>query len=157
MQAWPVSIYKISGVYVCWSPLCLPRQDRSELPKESRLGFDPDVVVIQHVAKSDVLIEKTAGYFHRNQPGRMVQRQRYRHADRVRIHDTNVLRYYCTTRFPSWLYCGVSLRRLGGTLAFKIEAVTVADEELHRAILVTQNRFSEVMKTDDWVNHVRSE
>lgn len=44
-----------------------------------------------------------------------------------------------------------------GTLAFKNEAGTVTDEELHRAILVTQSRFSKVMKTDEWVSHVRSE
>jgi nicotinamidase-related amidase len=45
-----------------------------------------------------------------------------------------------------------------GTLAFKSEAGTVADEELHRAILVTQSRhFSKVMKTDEWVSHLRSE
>lgn len=44
-----------------------------------------------------------------------------------------------------------------GTLAFKNEAGSVTDEELHRAILVTQSRFSKVMKTDEWVSHVRSE
>ena len=44
-----------------------------------------------------------------------------------------------------------------GTLAFKNEAGTVTDEELHRAILVTQSRFSKVMKTDEWVSHIRSE
>lgn len=43
-----------------------------------------------------------------------------------------------------------------GTLAFTNEAGTVTAEELHRAILVTQTRFSNVMKTDAWVGRVRS-
>ncbi|MBI1865453.1 MAG: cysteine hydrolase [Nitrospirae bacterium] len=43
-----------------------------------------------------------------------------------------------------------------GTLSLKNEVGTVTDEELHRAILVTQSRFSKVMKTDAWVSHVRS-
>lgn len=44
-----------------------------------------------------------------------------------------------------------------GTLAFKNDAGSVTDEELHRAILVTQSRFSKVMNTDEWANSVRSE
>ena len=43
-----------------------------------------------------------------------------------------------------------------GTLAFNNEAGRVTDEELHRAILVTQCRFSKVEKTDVWVSHVRN-
>lgn len=42
-----------------------------------------------------------------------------------------------------------------GTLSFTNEAGTVTDEELHRAILVTQCRFSKVMKTDEWISRVR--
>jgi len=39
-----------------------------------------------------------------------------------------------------------------GTLAIKNDAGEVSDEELHRAILVTQQmRFSRVMKTGDWI------
>lgn len=45
-----------------------------------------------------------------------------------------------------------------GTLAFENEAGAVTGEELHRAVLVTQqSRFSKVMKTDEWVSRVRSE
>ncbi|MCX5871052.1 MAG: cysteine hydrolase family protein [Deltaproteobacteria bacterium] len=43
-----------------------------------------------------------------------------------------------------------------GTLAFNNEAGSVTDEELHRAILVTQCRFSKVEKTDVWISHVRN-
>jgi isochorismate hydrolase len=42
-----------------------------------------------------------------------------------------------------------------GTLSFENEAGAVTDEELHRATLVTQNRFSKVMKTNEWVSCVR--
>jgi len=42
-----------------------------------------------------------------------------------------------------------------GTLSFKNEAGAVTDEELHRAILVTQSsRFSKVMKTDEWIERI---
>jgi len=42
-----------------------------------------------------------------------------------------------------------------GTLAFTNEAGTVTGEELHRAILVTQSRFSQVIKTDEWITHIQ--
>ncbi len=35
------------------------------------------------------------------------------------------------------------------------KAGAVSDEELHRAILVTQNRFSEVMIADEWRGRVQ--
>lgn len=41
-----------------------------------------------------------------------------------------------------------------GTLSFKSETGTVTDEELHRAILVTQDRFSRVMNTEAWINRI---
>jgi nicotinamidase-related amidase len=40
-----------------------------------------------------------------------------------------------------------------GTLAFNTEAGSVTGEELHRAILVTQSRFSKVVTTDKWIIH----
>ncbi len=39
-----------------------------------------------------------------------------------------------------------------GTLAFTNEAGSVTAEELHRAILVTQHRFSKVMTTSAWIS-----
>jgi nicotinamidase-related amidase len=42
-----------------------------------------------------------------------------------------------------------------GTLAFSNEAGTVTGEELHRAILVTQCRFSRVMQTNAWVSIIQ--
>ena len=41
-----------------------------------------------------------------------------------------------------------------GTLAFNTDAGSVTDEELHRAILVTQSRFSKVMRTDEWISRL---
>jgi nicotinamidase-related amidase len=41
-----------------------------------------------------------------------------------------------------------------GTLAIKNDAGKVSDEELHRAILVTQQGFSRVMKTADWMRQL---
>ena len=42
-----------------------------------------------------------------------------------------------------------------GTLAIKNDAGEISDEELHRAILVTQQmRFSHVMKTADWIKQL---
>lgn len=41
-----------------------------------------------------------------------------------------------------------------GTLSFTSESGTVTAEELHRAILVTQDRFSRVMNTETWINQI---
>lgn len=41
-----------------------------------------------------------------------------------------------------------------GTLAFSNEAGSVTDEELHRATLVTQCRFSKVINTAEWLRQL---
>jgi nicotinamidase-related amidase len=42
-----------------------------------------------------------------------------------------------------------------GTLAIKNAAGAVTDEEMHRAILVTQQmRFSRVMTTEEWIGQL---
>jgi hypothetical protein len=42
-----------------------------------------------------------------------------------------------------------------GATGVKKAAEAVSDEELHRAILVTQQmRFSRVMKTDEWIKQL---
>lgn len=44
-----------------------------------------------------------------------------------------------------------------GTLSVSNDAGSIRDEDLHRAILVTQQmRFSRVMKTDDWILNLRN-
>ncbi|MGV1099578.1 cysteine hydrolase family protein [Thiovibrio sp. JS02] len=44
-----------------------------------------------------------------------------------------------------------------GTLSFRNEAGAVTDEELHRAILVTQSRFGNVLKTAEWIRLIQGE
>ena len=59
----------------------------------------------------------------------------------------------CDTTARRAFHLGYSVEFLSdatGTLAFTNEAGSVTDEELHRAILVKQNRFSKVMKTGEW-------
>ncbi|MFB3915432.1 MAG: cysteine hydrolase family protein [Terriglobales bacterium] len=59
-----------------------------------------------------------------------------------------------TARQAAHLGFGVEfLADATGTLAIKNAAGAVSDEELHRAILVTQQmRFSQVIKTQDWIS-----
>jgi nicotinamidase-related amidase len=61
----------------------------------------------------------------------------------------------CDTTARRAFHLGYSVEFLSdatGTLSLNNEAGSVKDEELHRAILVTQCRFSQVMKTDEWIN-----
>ena len=60
----------------------------------------------------------------------------------------------CDTTARQAMHLGFAVEFLSdatGTLAIKNEAGEISDEQLHRAILVTQQmRFSRVMKTNDW-------
>ncbi len=64
----------------------------------------------------------------------------------------------CDTTARQAMHLGFGVEFLSdgtGTLAVKNAAGTVSDEELHRAILVTQQmRFSRVMKTDEWIEQL---
>jgi nicotinamidase-related amidase len=64
----------------------------------------------------------------------------------------------CDTTARQAMHLGFGVEFLAdgtGTLAIKNEAGTVSGEELHRAILVTQQmRFSRVMKTDEWIKQL---
>ncbi|MFB3812918.1 MAG: cysteine hydrolase family protein [Terriglobales bacterium] len=61
----------------------------------------------------------------------------------------------CDTTARQALHLGWNVEFLAdatGTLAFDNAAGAVRDEELHRAILVTQQaRFSSVLRTDEWI------
>lgn len=65
----------------------------------------------------------------------------------------------CDTTARQALHLGFGVEFLSdatGTLAFKNSAGEVSAEELHRAILVTQQiRFSEVLSTEDWIARVQ--
>jgi len=64
----------------------------------------------------------------------------------------------CDTTARQAMHLGFGVEFLSdgtGTLAIKNEAGEVTAEELHRAILVTQQmRFSRVMKTSDWIRQL---
>jgi nicotinamidase-related amidase len=64
----------------------------------------------------------------------------------------------CDTTARQAMHLGFGVEFLSdgtGTLAVKNAAGTVSDEELHRAILVTQQmRFSRVMTTDEWIEQL---
>jgi len=64
----------------------------------------------------------------------------------------------CDTTARQAMHLGFRVEFLSdatGTLAIKNDAGEVSDEELHRAILVTQQmRFSLVIKTDDWIKQL---
>jgi nicotinamidase-related amidase len=64
----------------------------------------------------------------------------------------------CDTTARQAMHLGFGVEFLSdgtGTLTIKNAAGTVSDEELHRAILVTQEmRFSHVMKTGDWMKQL---
>ena len=64
----------------------------------------------------------------------------------------------CDTTARQAMHLGFGVEFLSdgtGTLAIKNDAGAVSDEELHRAILVTQQmRFSRVMKTGDWIKQL---
>jgi nicotinamidase-related amidase len=64
----------------------------------------------------------------------------------------------CDTTARQAMHLGFGVEFLSdatGTLAIKNDAGEVSDEELHRAILVTQQmRFSRVMMTGDWIKQL---
>jgi nicotinamidase-related amidase len=64
----------------------------------------------------------------------------------------------CDTTARQAMHLGFGVEFLSdgtGTLAIKNDAGQVSDEELHRAILVTQQmRFSRVMETGDWIKQL---
>src|SRR5271166_5411942 len=82
---------------------------------------------------------------------------------RERSVDTVVIAGYmtqmcCDTTSRQAMHLGFGVEFLSdatGTLAIKNDAGEVSDEELHRAILVTQQmRFSRVIKTGDWIEQL---
>ncbi|MDA8339328.1 MAG: isochorismatase family protein [Nitrospiraceae bacterium] len=83
---------------------------------------------------------------------------------RERDIDTVVIAGYmtqmcCDTTARQAFHLGFAVEFLSdatGTLSFTNNAGTVTDEELHRAILVTQAmRFSKVLKTSEWIDGLK--
>jgi len=85
---------------------------------------------------------------------------------RGRNIDTLVISGYmtqmcCDTTARQAFHLGFDVEFLSdatATLGFSNEAGSITDEELHRAILVTQQmRFSKVINTDDWINLIQTD
>jgi len=139
------------------------------------------VVVIQHMAKSeaspvfrkgspewelhpdvekrhrDVLIEK-------NWPDSFTETRLEEWLKSKGVDTLTVCGYMtqmcCDTTARRAFHLGYAVEFLSdatGTLSFNNEAGSVTSEELHRAILVTQTRFSKVLNTDEWLRLVLGE
>jgi nicotinamidase-related amidase len=114
----------------------------------------PEVVQRKH----DVVIEK-------NLPGSFTGTQledwlKQRGIDSVVIGGY-MTQMCCDTTARQAMHLGFGVEFLSdatGTLAFKNSAGEVSAEELHRAILVTQQiRFSNVLSTQEWIAQVHGE
>jgi nicotinamidase-related amidase len=135
------------------------------------------VVVIQHAAPqpdssvfrkgskewelhSEVAARPHDALIHKSLPGSFTDTQLEPWLRERGIETVTVAGYMtqmcCDTTARQALHLGFGVEFLSdatGTLAIENEAGKVSDEELHRAILVTQQmRFSQVLKTADWVS-----
>jgi len=79
-----------------------------------------------------------------------------RHLRGVRRHDTHMC---CDTTARRAFHLGYTVGRLAeapGTLSLQNTDRTMTDEELYRSILAVQERFSQVMTTEAWINRIQS-
>jgi nicotinamidase-related amidase len=134
------------------------------------------VIVVQHAApqpdssvfrrgslewqlRSEVAVRPRAALVHKTLPGSFTGTNL---ESSLREHqiDTVVISGYmtqmcCDTTARQALHLGFNVEFLSdatGTLAVTNEAGSITAEDLHRAILVTQQmRFSQVMNTDKWI------
>ncbi|MCL4512181.1 MAG: cysteine hydrolase [Bacteroidetes bacterium] len=136
-----------------------------------------EVVVVQHTAPSENSITFRRGTFEwalheeidkrrydvlieKNLPGSFTNTNlekwlRGRHVDTLVIAGY-MTQMCCDTTARQAVHLGFSVIFLSdatGTLSVSNSAGSVTDEQLHKAILVTQaSRFSKVMTTQDWLN-----
>jgi len=164
-------------------PVTYPENSLANILKtmETAQQHDVPIIVIQHTAKApdspvfrkgspewelhqdiasrkfDILIEK-------NLPGSFTGTDLEKWL-RERDIDTVVISGYmtqmcCDTTARQAFHLGFNVEFLSdatGTLGFSNDAGSITAEELHRAILVTQQmRFSKVMKTNDWINFIKT-
>jgi nicotinamidase-related amidase len=129
-----------------------PQPDSSVFRKDSHeWQLHPDMAAREH----DVLI-------HKSLPGSFTGTQL---ESWLREHDVATVviagcmtQMCCDTTARQALHLGFNVEFLSdatGTLDIENEAGKVSGEELHRAILVTQQmRFSEVLPTSDWIQRL---
>ncbi len=126
-----------------------PQPDSAVFRKGSKeWELHPEVAGRQH----DVLISKSLpGSF----TGTELESWLRQHGVETVVISGYMTQMCCDTTARQALHLGFGVEFLSdgtGTLAIQNEAGKVSDEELHRAILVTQQmRFSKVLKTADWV------
>jgi nicotinamidase-related amidase len=134
------------------------------------------VVVVQHTApqvdssvfrrgslewqlRSEVAVRPRAALIHKTLPGSFTGTDlekwlRERNIDTVAVAGY-MTQMCCDTTARQALHLGFNVEFLSdatGTLDVTNEAGSISAEELHRAILVTQQmRFGQVLKTDDWM------
>lgn len=135
------------------------------------------VIVIQHAApqpdssvfrrgslewqlRSEVAVRPRASLIHKNLPGSFTGTElesllRQKQADTVVIAGY-MTQMCCDTTARQALHLGFNVEFLSdatGTLDVSNEAGAITAEDLHRAILVTQQmRFGKVMSTDQWIS-----
>jgi nicotinamidase-related amidase len=140
------------GVRVVVIQHASPQPDAPVFRKGSKeWELHPDVTARPH----DVLI-------HKSLPGSFTGTELERWLRERRVGTVVIAGYMtqmcCDTTARQAMHLGFGVEFLSdgtGTLAIKNDAGEVSDEELHRAILVTQQmRFSRVMKTADWMKEL---
>lgn len=145
-------------------------------------GASIPVVVIQHTAPQsdsatfrrasqewklhpEVAERQRAVLFEKNLPGSFTGTQLEAWLKEHGIDSVVISGYMtqlcCDTTARQAMHLGLGVEFLSdatGTLAFKNSAGEVSAEELHRAILVTQQiRFSKVLSTKTWIDEIHSE
>ncbi len=132
-----------------------PQSDSATFRRESQeWELHPEIAKRPY----DVLIEK-------NVPGSFTGTQLEAWLREHGIESVTISGYMtqmcCDTTARQAMHLGFGVEFLSdatGTLAFANSAGKVSAEELHRAILVTQQiRFSKVLPTTEWIAEVRSE
>ena len=159
-------------------PVSYPRDSLANILRaiDAANDYGAPVVLIQHAApqpdsavfrqgseewqlRPEIAARSHQALVHKNLPGGFTGTELEPWL-RERAIDTVVISGYmtqmcCDTTARQALHLGFNVEFLAdatGTLDVKNEAGSVTAEELHRAILVTQQmRFSKVLKTDDWI------
>ncbi len=124
----------------------------------------PDSTVFRHGSREwqlrpEIVVRPRAAIFHKNLPGSFTGTELEAFLREQGV-DTVVIAGYmsqmcCDTTARQAVHLGFNVEFLSdatGTLDVSNEAGAVTAEDLHRAILVTQQmRFSQVMTTDQWI------
>lgn len=162
-------------------PVSYPSESLENILKamDAAHGQGIPVIVIQHTAKApdspifrkgshkweihpEVAKRPHSLFIEKNFPGSFTETELESWL-RERDIDTVVISGYmthmcCDTTARQAFHLGFNVEFLSdatGTLSFKSNIGSVTDEELHRAILITQGwMFGKVLKTSEWINGI---